>query len=265
MPDAINCSPESNFTIIPNNLIKTQDLTCKAKVILFILLSNKDGWQSHVNSLLNMVKEGISTVQTGVKELEKNGYLKRVQYRDKKTKQKAGSFWAYSNIAYNLEFSRNVNMLHLSGYELYPEKLDVEKLHVEKLYVEKLPLIILKDNNTNNTNNIKKVNKKDFLKTFTNQLPETFTNDETFIESLNDFIQHRQNIKVPLTELAIKKLCNKFLKFTTQEIIDALDTSVESGKWPGVYPKSKKGFDKPVIRNGNYEPETKYRKYDRQV
>ena len=260
IPDAINCSPESNFTMIPNTLIKDPTLTCKAKIILFILLSNKHGWQSHVTSVLTMVKEGISTVQTGVRELEREGYLKRVQYRNKKTKAKAGSFWAYSNIPYNLEIANNVRLLSLSGYELYPEKARCRKARCSKATCSKTASN--NTNNTNNTNNKKKVNKKvSPFSSFQEYLTNNYLKDETFINSLNDFIEHRSIIKIPLTELAIKKLSNKFLKFTPAEVIEALDASVESGKWPGVYPKSKNGFNK-IGKNSYAEPDKTYRESD---
>jgi hypothetical protein len=183
IPDSINCSPESNFTPIPNDIIRNPNISSKAKTILFILLSNQIGWCSHIQTILGMIKEGVATVNVSLQELEQLGYLKRVQYRDRRTKARAGSFWAYSNIPYDLDYSKNISIIETKGFELYPEKLNVEKLNVEKLNVEKLNveklnveklnveklnvenkgLIILNNNNTKKKENqdIKKTKEKD--------------------------------------------------------------------------------------------------------
>ena len=168
IPDSINCSPESNFTPIPNDIIRNPNISSKAKLILFILLSNQKGWCSHIETILGMIKEGVATINVSLQELEKLGYLKRVQYRDKRTKARAGSFWAYSNTPYNLEYSKNISIIEAKGFELYPEKLNVEKLNVEKLNtalldIENKGLIILSNNNTKKKENqeIKKLKEKD--------------------------------------------------------------------------------------------------------
>jgi hypothetical protein len=173
IPDSINCSPENNFTPIPNDIIRNPNISSKAKIILFILLSNQQGWKSHIETILGMIKEGVATINVSLQELEKLGYLKRVQYRNKQTKARAGSFWAYSNTPFDLDYFRNVALIEAKGCELYPEKLNVEKLNVEKLNVEKLNveklntalldienkgLIIL---NNKKTKEIKKTKEKD--------------------------------------------------------------------------------------------------------
>ena len=45
IPDAINATPPNPFTMIPNTIINDPNLTFKAKGILAILLSNRDGWK----------------------------------------------------------------------------------------------------------------------------------------------------------------------------------------------------------------------------
>jgi hypothetical protein len=189
IPDSINCSPESNFTPIPNDIIRNPNISSKAKIILFILLSNQQGWKSHIETILGMIKEGVATVNVSLQELEQLGYLKRVQYRDRRTKTRAGSFWAYSNTPYNLDYSKNISIIEAKGFELYPEKLNVEKLNVEKLNVEKLNtalldienkgLIILSNNNTKKKEN---QNKK-------NQIKKSLSEEEEKEKklSLNDF------------------------------------------------------------------------------
>ena len=87
LPDAINGSPNVNFTQISNELLRNPNISGKATKILCILLSNQDGWKSYIPFLLSMMKEGKDAVLSGLKELEELGYLKRIKYRDRITKK----------------------------------------------------------------------------------------------------------------------------------------------------------------------------------
>ncbi|MHC4181119.1 MAG: hypothetical protein ACYSWU_26780, partial [Planctomycetota bacterium] len=62
-----------------------------------------------------------------------------------------------------------------------------------------------------------------------------FSSDR-FRQSWCDFCQHRQNIKVPLTGLAITRLLNKCKKWGEGTAIASIDATIESGKWTGLYP-----------------------------
>ncbi len=144
LPDAVNCSIDSNFTQIPNTLIRNPNLSSKAKIILCILLSNKKGWKSHLMALKQMMSEGRDAIQNGLKELEDFGYLKRIQYRSQQTKIWKGSFWAYTNFPYTFDVENHIQYLLKCGLEPQPEKPDTDLPDTENP-----PLIILKRKNTN--------------------------------------------------------------------------------------------------------------------
>ena len=118
LPDAINCSITKNFTQIPNEMLKNPNISGKAKTILSILLSNKDGWVSHIQTLNNFMKEGLTAIQSGLKELEEHQYLKRIKYRNKKTKSWAGSLWAYTDVPGVFNIKDHYTLLLKEGYEL---------------------------------------------------------------------------------------------------------------------------------------------------
>lgn len=99
LPDAINASSTRKHSVLPTELIRTKELSAKAKVVLFILLSNSKGWKSHFTAILGMMKEGKATLQAALKELEESQYLIRTQLIDKKTKQLANSIWVYTDVA----------------------------------------------------------------------------------------------------------------------------------------------------------------------
>ena len=90
LPDAINASPDSNFTQIRNDMLRDPRISCKAKGILCILLSHQVNGLVSVNNLETLhsiCKEGYNSIQSGLIELEEAGYFTRIRYRDKKTKR----------------------------------------------------------------------------------------------------------------------------------------------------------------------------------
>lgn len=70
----------NKFTPISNNLLADKRLSWKARGLLGYMLSMKEDWQFYTAELAtHSDKDGISSVRTGIQELEKVGYLKRVQ------------------------------------------------------------------------------------------------------------------------------------------------------------------------------------------
>jgi hypothetical protein len=135
IPDAINCSKSLTFTQIPNDLIRNPKISAKAKTILCILLSNTIGWKSYITTITEMMKEGKDAIQAGISELEEFGYVKRIKYRDKKTKQLKGSFWAYCDIPFQLYWEKQIQILNDSGMELIESNIN------EKTTLPKKPRI----------------------------------------------------------------------------------------------------------------------------
>jgi predicted transcriptional regulator len=99
--DSINCSPNSDFTAISNQIIRNNKLSGVAKAVLSILLSNKKGWKSHVFSICKYMKESEKTIRKALSELESVGYLLRVRYRSKLSKKFVGSLWLYTDTPNN--------------------------------------------------------------------------------------------------------------------------------------------------------------------
>jgi phage replication O-like protein O len=54
------------------------------------------------------------------------------------------------------------------------------------------------------------------------------------VDAFKEFVNHRITIKKPMTQLALEKLNNRLIKFNTQDIISAIDKSIEGG-WQGVF------------------------------
>jgi hypothetical protein len=172
IPDAINKSVSKNYTSIPNELLRNPEISSKAKIVLSILLSNKEGWTSYICIIQSSMKEGETSIANGIKELQDAGYLMKIRYRDSKTKQVKGSFWAYTDVAFNFgSMADTINILEKQGLEPMPNDINKDtKIHPHGNPHDGSPhngnngLIILKENNTNdkNTNKIDLGNNKLF-------------------------------------------------------------------------------------------------------
>lgn len=157
LPDSINCSPVHNFTQIPNDLLRDPELSFKAKGLICCLLSNQDGWTSHMSQLEKLSdKDGETSIRSGMSELEEQGYMLRMVYRDEK-KQVIGSFLAYTNSKWEFDLKPRLDKISSMGYSasLQPhtkrrlEKLSLANLYLGQLILANPALKILIDKNTN--------------------------------------------------------------------------------------------------------------------
>lgn len=231
IPDAINCSNTQEYTQVPNTLLRNPALSCKAKGLLCILLSNRQGWQTHVQTLQNLSTDGRDGIASGLRELEEHNYLRRVRYRDPATKQWTGTLWAYTDTPG--EFN----------YAAHPELSPQEELDPQ---TEKpLPETPRTENPPVNNINIKKTKESihsrahEEYEEFMSQLPKAWDQNKDFKIVLNNFIRHRHEKHKPLTHQAIKALTNKLKSYPVDIARDALHKSIESG-WTGVFPESVK-------------------------
>lgn len=91
----ITINKKSNYTTIDNNIFKNKNLSLKAKGLLTTMLSLPDEWDYTVKGLCSILKDGKSSIQSALKELEENGYLVRVQTKDKSGKFSSADYTLY--------------------------------------------------------------------------------------------------------------------------------------------------------------------------
>ena len=72
-----------NYTNTSNKVIRDKRLTWKARGVFNYLWSQADNWQFYVAEIANHAKDGVNSTRSGLDELEKYGYLKRVNRHDK--------------------------------------------------------------------------------------------------------------------------------------------------------------------------------------
>lgn len=157
VPDAIYVGLQYEFTQVPNHLLRNPELSAKAKIILCVLLSNKKGWKTYATTIKDFLKEGTDAVNSGIKELETQGYLLRCKIRHEKTKIVVGSFWAYTDTPLQFNIRHQVIRLLKKNYETlikYPEmgKPNLGFPDVEFPEMGNPRLIILNNNNIKNKN-----------------------------------------------------------------------------------------------------------------
>jgi len=74
--------PKMEFTQVPNALICSPDLSCKAKAVYCYLISRPDDWKFYTVEIKNNMKESLNTIKKSVKELVDFGWIEREQIRE---------------------------------------------------------------------------------------------------------------------------------------------------------------------------------------
>lgn len=120
-----------NYTVMSNYHLKDRRLSLKAKGLLSLMLSLPENWDYSVKGLVSICKEGESSVESGLKELKKCGYL--VLDKIPPSQTKSGRFEYIYNIYECPEEKQGGNFLGV-------EKQGVEILPVEILGLENHPL-----------------------------------------------------------------------------------------------------------------------------
>jgi hypothetical protein len=73
---------KNRYATIPNDLVNSTAISLKAKGLFAYIQSKPDGWEFSAERISNQLKEGLPTINSALKELESNGYLKRERYQN---------------------------------------------------------------------------------------------------------------------------------------------------------------------------------------
>ncbi len=75
-----------DYTVMSNHHLKDRTLTLKSKGLLSMKLSLPEEWNYTTRGLASICREGVDSIGSALKELELQGYIKRSQLRDEKSK-----------------------------------------------------------------------------------------------------------------------------------------------------------------------------------
>jgi hypothetical protein len=84
---------KTKYSVIPNDLVNSDQISLKAKGLFAFIQSKPDGWDFSAERIAYKLKEGLQSVSSALKELEKSGYLVR---------QKKQNIWGHWEIEYVL-------------------------------------------------------------------------------------------------------------------------------------------------------------------
>lgn len=219
MEDAINCSLTKEFTQIPNEVLRSAEMSAVAKTILGILLSNSEGWKTHTTVILHRMKEGKQSIRKGLKELEAEGYLLRLRYRKKETKEFGGTLWAYTDVVHSFPLTDSIRKLAKHGFEIInsdsgklnrgPESLTTGLPTVGEAAVGNGHLRILKEkkrkrkdktllcDSTNNGNSSNRIKESDFDKFWELYPRERKGSKGNTIKSWNSICKRKDKKTIP--------------------------------------------------------------------
>jgi len=78
-------SPEKDFTMVPNSIFEDKNLSLKATAILIYAINKPLDWKLQVKDIANRFTDQKASIYSGLKELEEQGYLVKVQEQDRKS------------------------------------------------------------------------------------------------------------------------------------------------------------------------------------
>ena len=73
---------QGGYTVLPNQILRTREMSYKARYLLAQMLSMSEAWQYTVAGMAKVCGMGRDAVRTAMVELETLGYLARSQSRN---------------------------------------------------------------------------------------------------------------------------------------------------------------------------------------
>ena len=94
----------ANFTVMSNTHLKDRRLSYKSKGLLSVILSLPPDWDYTITGLAVIAADGVDSVKTAIKELEKYGYVSRTQLRDERGRMAQNEYRVYENPTDNPDY-----------------------------------------------------------------------------------------------------------------------------------------------------------------
>lgn len=221
----IRVSKDSNYSCINNQPIRNTELTWAARGLLIFLLSMPDDWTANVEHLTTQGPSGRDHIYSLLKELEIGGYLTRTKKKDDRGR------WEWEHLLH--ETPRYPEIPNESPSTAKP---DLDKPEIKEV----LNYQVLKEtplppepepapSPRHNANGRKPPNDPGAL----NEIEPPYQT-ETFREAWADFVEHRRQIKKPLTPLAVKRMFITLRKWGESRAVQSLHDSVQNG-WQGIF------------------------------
>ena len=208
-----------SYTVIDNEIIRA-DLKATQKIVLITILSyhNKErgySYPSHSDLMRDCCIKDKNTLIKAIKDLEALGYLR------KETIKGVGNRYYIEEVGENKTTEKISSVKNPTG-GVWKTQLEV---------CEKPNTINTKTNTKINTNN-----KKEKEKTNIDKIINAYTENNSLVEAIKDFIKMRKTIKKPVTDRGLKMILNKLDQYGNDDLekIEILENSIVNC-WQGVF------------------------------
>ena len=230
-----------SYTVIDNEIIRA-DLKATQKIVLITILSyhNKErgySYPSHSDLMRDCCIKDKNTLIKAIKDLEALGYLR------KETIKGVGNRYYVEEVGENKTTEKISSVKNPTG-GVWKTQLEV---------CEKPNTINTKTNTKINTNN-----KKEKEKTNIDKIINAYTENNSLVEAIKDFIKMRKTIKKPITDRGLKMILNKLDQYGNNDLekIEILENSIVNC-WQGVFELKNKKVPTAIgtqNKNNNVNP-----------
>ena len=131
--DRFDIEQVKGYTIMPNYHQRDRTLTVKAKGILSQMFSLPEGWDYTLKGLAYLNADGIDSMRSGIRELERAGYIERRRTRDEHGRLRGTVYKVYAvprkpaSDAPTLENPTQVNPVEATPAQVNPMQLNIDK------------------------------------------------------------------------------------------------------------------------------------------
>ena len=93
-----------NFTVMSNMHLKDRRLSFKSKGLLSVIFSLPPDWKYTLTGFAKIAADGVESVKSTIKELERYGYVSRHQTRDERGRMSVNEYLVYENPQENPDY-----------------------------------------------------------------------------------------------------------------------------------------------------------------
>lgn len=93
-----------NFTVMSNMHLKDKRLSFKSKGLLSVIFSLPPDWKYTLTGFAKIAADGVESVKSTIKELERYGYVSRHQTRDERGRMSVNEYLVYENPRENPDY-----------------------------------------------------------------------------------------------------------------------------------------------------------------
>jgi hypothetical protein len=191
----IKSKTTERFTVLPNEVIKSKDLTIEEKGFLAFLLSLPSDWVLYKSNLYKELPDAKGTIDRVFRSLQDKGYILSVRVHDK-----AGQFVGWNHIVYDCP------------YQVEPTSTNPE-------FGESAPIL--------KTNSIQRTD----IKQKTEVVP---FEDDLSNQAWTDWVKYRKEIRKPLSPSTTESQLNKLRPMAPHTRVGMIRQSIDNG-WQGLF------------------------------